>query len=273
MPFCIRLMHEILSSKHIRSKRREGKKVSLRILCRGSCTLEAAVIVPFAAYFLAALLFFFRVLQVQTQVQEALFYASRRTASEASVISSSAALFASAEGFFRKEMAAYTLPDDWIEGGRQAVTLLRSDCAGTEITLRADYFIKLPVAVFSVRGLSISQCSSSHKWIGDCEDGQQEDYVYVTKHGTVYHRSRSCHYLDLSIKNVSATSVNALRNKDAHKYYACAECEGGSGGIVYITDYGTSYHTSLSCSGLKRTIYLIPLSEADGKAPCSKCGG
>ena len=81
-----------------------GKKTSLCSRHKGSYTLEAAVIIPILAFFFVTILFFFRVLQVQTQVQEALDYAGRKTACVASSVSSEAGLFTSAEGYFRKEL-------------------------------------------------------------------------------------------------------------------------------------------------------------------------
>jgi len=251
------------------------KKASLCTRGRGSYTLEAAVILPLMAAFFAAILFFFRVLQVQTQVQEALNYAGRKVACEASTISSEMALRASAEAYFRKELHQYELPENYVKGGTRGITLLRSDFSESYIDLQADYYIRLPISFFTVKGISISQSSKNHKWIGDREDVQDEDYVYVTETGTVYHRNRKCSYLDLSIQSANYADLEGLRNKNGHKYYACSECVAKNSrlNLVYITDYGTSYHASLSCSGLKRTIYLIPFSEAGGRSPCSKCGG
>lgn len=78
------------------------QKASLCSFFKGSYTLEAAVIIPVAAVFFLTLLFFFRVLQIQTEVQEALNYASRKTACEASAVSSQTGLLVSAEAYFRR---------------------------------------------------------------------------------------------------------------------------------------------------------------------------
>ena len=54
-------------------------------------------------------------------------------------------------------------------------------------------------------------------WTGDADPncGGNEDYVYVTEHGTVYHRSRECNYLDLTIRAVNYADVGNKRNKNA----------------------------------------------------------
>lgn len=231
------------------------------------------MILPLAAGFFVAVLFFFRVLQVQTGVQEALCYASRKTACEASTVSSATALHASAEVQFRNEIRQCGYVESYVPGGSWGISLLRSDLSGNYVELRADYFVKLPINFFTVHGFAVSQCSKSRKWIGDKDSCSEEDYVYVTKNGTVYHRSRSCSYLDLSIQTVASATVDTRRNKSGGKYYACSGCVTKDGtGIVYITDYGTCYHQNLACSGLKRTIYLVLLSEVGGKGACSKCG-
>lgn len=110
-----------------------------------------------------------------------------------------------------------------------------------------------------------------------CKDGffeTDEETVYVTETGVVYHRDYHCNYLELSIRMVTADSIDGLRNKEQGKYYPCEHCaEKGTQKGVYITDYGNRYHNSLNCSGLKRTIYAVPLSEASvGRGACTKCG-
>ena len=100
---------------------------------------------------------------------------------------------------------------------------------------------------------------------------EDDETVYVTETGLVYHRDYHCSYLDLSIHLVSMQEISSLRNKSGGKYYPCEHCAEQSVGMVYITENGDRYHNSLSCSGLKRTIYAVPLSEVAGKGACSRC--
>jgi hypothetical protein len=100
--------------------------------------------------------------------------------------------------------------------------------------------------------------------------------VYITEHGTVYHLSKKCSHLTLSIKETDIGSMKDLRNLSGGKYKECEICDDYEIELdnlkVYITDYGDRYHKSLSCSGLKRTIKAIPKSEVGDRSPCKRCG-
>lgn len=276
MSFCARLKtpnhYKSLPEYSINSSC--SKKAFLHIRKKGSYTLEMAVVLPLVTAFLVSILFFFRVLQVQTQVQEALVYASRKTAAQASATNSTPVLFVAAEVYFRKEAQQHNEYRQYVADQPGGVSLLLSDLDGPEVTLRADYYIRLPISFFKVKGVQITQTSSSRKWTGDRELWTDEDYVYVTEHGTVYHCSRNCRYLDLSIRAVEYAQIGTLRNKSEHKYNGCNQCVAKNKTYeqVYITDYGEVYHATLSCSGLKRTVYMVSRSEVGNKGPCSKCG-
>lgn len=117
-----------------------------------------------------------------------------------------------------------------------------------------------------------------HVWNGYDVENQQgseegEVYVFITKTGTVYHRNRNCTHLNPSVKAIHFKDVAEKRNENGAIYYACELCGDGEGTVVYITEQGNRYHASLQCSGLKRTIFSIRLSEVGGRPPCSKCGG
>lgn len=136
--------------------------------------------------------------------------------------------------------------------------------------------------LFSIIGFQefvVNQCYYGRAWSGyDVESGvgsftEEDPMVYVTETGTVYHTSRNCTYLNPSVQSVSVDAIDGYRNQSGGKYYACGICgRKNPGEIVYVTGQGNSYHCMLTCSGLKRTIYTIPLSQTGGRGKCSKCG-
>ena len=101
----------------------------------------------------------------------------------------------------------------------------------------------------------------------------EEIIVYMTEHGSVYHKNRSCTHLSLSIQAVSYIQVDDKRNESGESYKSCEYCANdGIFTIVFITSYGNRYHSTTKCQGLKRSVRSLPLSEAEGIKPCSKCG-
>lgn len=117
-----------------------------------------------------------------------------------------------------------------------------------------------------------------HKWIGYSGDGTgeewqrpEEELVYITKSGEAYHRERSCLYLNPSIRL-------ADREEIASGYTPCSVCVGkwGQQGnrLIYVTDGGSRYHNTVSCSGLRRTIESVTLTQAleMGRHACPRCG-
>lgn len=246
-----------------------------------SVTLEMAVVLPLFVSFMVFFLFLFRVLLVQESMEEALVYASRTIAAacwEESVQEQKpqAELFAAARLALQKGWKESGCPLDFIRGKEMGVSLLASRLTGDDIVLRASYEIRLPCVLLGTYSLHFVQCAQSRKWIGNCTleqtDGSDDEWVYITPYGTVYHRDRACRYLDLNIRAASRQSLPALRNADGKIYRQCEHCGASGSGTVYVTDYGDRYHTSLSCSGLKRTIYMVKLSQTGGRKACSKCG-
>lgn len=247
----------------------------------GSITLEMVVVLPLFVSFMVFFLFLFRILLVQESMEEALVYTSRTLAvscfSETPTEQKSqTGLLAEAQVTLQKGLKDSGCPVDYIRGGRAGISLLSSQLTGDEIVLRASYEIRVPCVMLGSYSFHFEQCAQSRKWIGNqsfVQDGMSDDeWVYVTPYGTVYHRDRTCRFLDLSIHAVSRQSLVALRNKDGNIYQKCESCGNSKNAMVYVTDYGICYHDSLVCSGLKRTIYMVKLSQVGGKNACSKCG-
>ncbi|MBQ9990868.1 MAG: hypothetical protein IJP31_07995 [Lachnospiraceae bacterium] len=102
----------------------------------------------------------------------------------------------------------------------------------------------------------------------------EEETVFMADHGEVYHRSRNCSHLALSIRVAAFSAIKKEKNLAGSGYSPCEYCGiGNFGTAVYITDQGNRYHSSLGCRSLKRTVRAVYLSEITGVPACSKCGG
>ena len=135
------------------------------------------------------------------------------------------------------------------------------------------------VSLIGFKNFNVESRFYGHAWTGyDIAGGTEtedleEEMVYVTEHGEVYHRDADCRYLKTSAKSVPFSNVGKERSIDRRKYYPCEYCgEGISGGNVFITGYGDRYHGKIDCPGLKRKIYTISIYEVGGRSPCSACG-
>lgn len=238
-------------------------------------TVEAAVILPLLASFFVCILFFFRVMEVQLVVQNALNDTARQLA--VMLPEDDGTSLVTAGVLFQKELAGQKEVARYVRGGTLGISLLGSRFERDEISLRAQYQMGLPVKVFRIQVFPIEQRADGRKWTGwngAGVDGNGDIWVYITEHGTVYHTVSSCRYLSPSVRAVDFSQITLLRNMDGEKYRECESCNGQGDrlGQVYITDYGNRYHTNLGCSGIRRTIFMVRLSDAGDKRPCSKCG-
>lgn len=244
---------------------------------KASFTIEAAVIFPLFAGFLITILFFFKALMVQQSVEAALQYTGRKMAVLACESEEKGTLLdlAAAEAVFdeaKKEVGGLVTYQGCVG---ICLDALQSSFSGNYIELYTAYDVPLPIGFFGKQEVRIAQSVKTRKWTGyrgESNGTETDRFVYVTPTGHAYHESMDCAYLDLSIQSVSYPAVENLRNANGERYDKCENC-GKADGAVYITSYGNRYHSSLTCSGLKRTVYLIRISEAQGYHACQKCAG
>ena len=111
-----------------------------------------------------------------------------------------------------------------------------------------------------------------HMWNGyEIPEPEDEEYIYVTENGRVYHTNRECTHIRLSVRVVEATE--ALR-----EYRPCEKCTDKiphpTGGLLFfVSENGECYHSRRDCPGLKRTVQKIPKEEAFKYEVCSRCRG
>ncbi len=107
---------------------------------------------------------------------------------------------------------------------------------------------------------------------GVSEQDEPQDVVYITDNASVYHESRECTHLALSIREVSLGEAMKARNENGGRYVECSKCRKKPfQGTVFIGSDGDCYHYDRGCSGLKRTIYTISRQQAAKYRPCSRC--
>lgn len=69
-----------------------------------------------------------------------------------------------------------------------------------------------------------------HAWVGktyeDTGENQEniENMVYISESGSVYHKNPGCSYLNVSLRQVSGSSILSMNNAHGEHYTACETC-------------------------------------------------
>lgn len=247
---------------------------------KGGMALEGSLVLPVFLFFMMTVLLSLEVVRFQSQVQEALQQTGNRIAFLEYQVNYSEGTRESAIGQIRKYLRNQTAPYLCVQGGEKGVILEDlSKPENGEIEYKVNYNLKPFITWIPIGNITINDRFFSHGWtgytnlnVGEKEDSQ-EKYVYITRTGSKYHLSCDCTYLRIQIQAADYNQISTMRNSEGGKYYACSRCRPLNGGIVYITSDGGSFHGHADCSSLKRTVYMVPLSELSEYGLCSKCGG
>lgn len=259
---------------------------------RGSMTLEAAFALPFFLFAVLNILFAVNIIGTQSRIEAALHQVGNKMAfagyayenTVGGSLPDGLASVALSSGYARaqviSEIGSGYLADSCVKGGAGGLSFAGSSVMeeGDVIDLRVSYRVKPFVELMGFDGFMMDQRYYAKAWTGYDTTGTVSDMtandpmVYITETGTVYHLNRDCTYLNPAVEAVPAGTVRDQRNDSGAKYAPCGLCGSFSEGEVYITRYGSSYHSRLNCPGLKRTIYTVPLSQVGARGRCYKCG-
>ncbi len=259
---------------------------------RGSMTLEAAFALPFFLFVVLNILFAVNIIGTQSRIGAVLHQVGNKMAfagysyenTVGGVLPEGLASVAWSSAYARGQVIAGVgssyLSDSCVKGGAGGLSFAGSSVMeeGDIIDLQVSYRVKPFVDLLGFDGFRMSQRYYAKAWTGYDASGSVSDMtaedpmVFITETGTVYHLNRDCTYLNPSVEAVPVGAVKNQRNEAGAKYAPCGLCGAFPEGEVYITHYGSSYHSQLNCPGLKRTIYTVPLSQVGGRGRCSKCG-
>ena len=293
MPFIEKALNQMEYFKNVLTKTSTRKRASLCLSerLRASMTVEAAFVLPFFLFAFLNLISILEIYRLQSNMSAAMHMTAKEMAvcayeykalSDGNVgkAESLGLTYVYAANRVKGILGKKYLDHSPIQGGASQIDWYRSSVLEEDdcIDLIATYTAKPPVAVVGFGAFKMYNRVFARAWTGydnaaAMSGSTDDEIVYITPDGTVYHRSRVCTYLKLSIVPVDITVLEHERNEGGAKYYACEECGGNQRSTVYVTDYGTRYHSSLQCSKLKRTILAVPISQVGGRGACSKCGG
>lgn len=264
-------------------------------LRRASMTLEAAMVLPLFLFTVWNLFAMVNDIALHTRMQTAMHqtgltlaryaYAYERIQQGFPLPESALAEVVFSQAYVREKVEnavgeAY-LAGMGVHGGAEGVSFLQSEIlSGDTVTLIASYRMDAPFLPDQISSFRMVNRVCLRKWTGyDNAAGRgqadvAQQIVYVTEYGEVYHNSRNCYHLNVSIRQTSAEKLAEERNSSGSGYTACGLCgDRRQSGVFYVSEDGERYHTTAACSGLKRTVTAIPISEAGSRAPCHSCGG
>lgn len=259
---------------------------------KGSLTVETALSLPFFLFALITIIFMGEAIRFSGNLSASLLdtaetlavYAYAGSAagqgSNAGALGGKALSLTLGKSMTLSRLGRGYVEDSPVENGVYGLSFIHSSCMGPDqmIDLNAVWRMKPLFPFPGVRGFKVIDRARIRAFTGYDNTGKhkgtedEEEIVFITRSGSVYHRSRSCSHLNINIRRTDRGSVGDLRNNSGGKYYPCEYCGGGAQNGLYVTDDGDRYHTRISCPGLKRSIRAVPISQAGGRRACHDCG-
>ena len=272
------------------------KRASDKLFCSGSITVETALVLPIFLFAVLTYLYIAEAIRFSGNAEEALHQTARQLATYSyayehalgeadtgNLISSKGLSLTVGKSMVMKHLGNDYADESPIEGGSGGISFLRSSVLGGDelIDLIASYKVDTPFDIFGIRNFGVinrarirafTGYDNTRRKVSDSEE--DEETVFITDHGTVYHRNINCSHLKITVRETTQADVSRERNNNGGKYYPCEFCGNrASSGKLYITTEGDRYHTTVTCSALKRGIQAVPLSQVGDKRACKTCGG
>ena len=260
-------------------KRRQGN-------LSASLTLEAALILPLFLFCMIGVLQYTRVMEqamrfaggLSDTAQQMAVAAYMNTYSGQGTTSAGLSVQALSTAAAHGNVARRAGNTDAVKNSTMAFSSYLTHDEAIDLILT--YQAKAPLSVVPLPSVWFVQRACVRGWTGregntagnsPAEGNQTQPTVYVAETGTVYHTDPNCTHLKLSIQEIDRAALKTARNSSGGKYHACELCHDHGEGSVYITKEGDRYHSSLACSGLKRTVHEVKAEDAGHLHICSKC--
>lgn len=243
---------------------------------QGSATIEAVCIMPILLFAFWAFYSMGQIYILENQIYQA-------TMNTADYLAEYAYLAEDTGMELLGTGAAYVVMQEYLPKDRRIENYVTGGPKGLVITspvildeegffcLQVRYRARIPVPLLQDLSFPVEVQVRQKAYTGYQEKGKadaDQRYVYLTEYSSVYHNSRSCSHLNLTVFPVSAVALQSVYGN----LKPCDFCGNKTADTYYVTATGDCYHTSMECSGLKRTVRRVPFSQVSGYLPCSRCG-
>lgn len=185
--------------------------------------------------------------------------------------------------FVKKEMVRYVgesyLQESPVVEGANGLQFWESEIFGEDdcIEIIATYRVSPFVGTVGFGSFCMANRYYGHVWSGyripGVDSEQESEIVYVAENGVVYHESKNCSYLFLSVRGVSLAEARESHNTGGERYTPCMRCfkEENLTETVYITEDGENIHCRKDCGSLRRTVYTLAREDAKKYRACGRC--
>lgn len=237
----------------------------------GSYTIEASLILPLVLTAMALVMTLMQILAVQWNLS----YAMQKSVREMTLWSDANVDRLHLVSVCNATLSETDLPEGWIRGGWLGLNYTASEITENEIHASVTCQVNCPLLLLGRHSAKLTATAYGRRWTGwNPQEGKWDGrHVYITPSGVAYHIDPSCVYLNPGMHSIQKGQISRERNASRQRYKPCKSCkaEKTAGNYVYASEYGETYHSTLTCHSLKRTVRYVTLQEARGYHACPKC--
>ena len=187
---------------------------------QGSVTIEAALAIPWFLFAVLCLIYLLEIQAIQLSIFSAMQGTAKIAAEEMAVVQVLNPIKLKAD--LVNLIGAERLERSIVVGGSSGIRCWKSryEEEGGELHVEIEYRLRLPFPGFAHAGVLRKEEMIVKVWNGYEKKGIESDddqIVYVTENGLVYHMDYQCSYLQLTVRFVPYSGLEHLRNQPANK--------------------------------------------------------
>lgn len=263
------------------------KRTRMFISCMGQSkagmTVEASLVLPLFLLFFVSLGSAIEMIRLHSNMELALYDTGKSMSIYGYAVTDGKEIGHVLSNFYAESQVIQYLGEEYLDespivGGAEGLDFSQSELGDVHgyMEIVVTYQVS-PVTGMALFGdFRMMNRYYGHIWSGyKLPDGGVRGVVYIAENGNVYHQSKDCTHLSLSVRKTTKGALKRSNNNEGKRYLACDRCVREktvlNEDLVYVTGEGDCFHIIRECPGLKRTVYAVPEAQKERFRPCSRC--